>query len=182
MTPEEIKRKLEKHLKWIKNEEGGELVNLSRAYLSGANLSEANLSRANLSDANLSRANLFRADLSGAIITNAVFNAFLVCPEEGEFIAWKQGANNTIIKLLIPADAQRMTSLVGRKCRADKAMVLEIKDVEGNEIAECGGWKCNDFIYRKGEMAIPDSYDPDIRIECSHGIHFFITRQEAVNM
>jgi hypothetical protein len=26
----------------------------------------------------------------------------------------------------------------------------------------------------------PDSYDPDPRVECSHGIHFFITKEEAL--
>jgi len=25
----------------------------------------------------------------------------------------------------------------------------------------------------------PDSFDPDPRVECSHGIHFFMTRKEA---
>lgn len=25
----------------------------------------------------------------------------------------------------------------------------------------------------------PDKFDPDVRVECSHGIHFFLTREEA---
>ena len=134
-----------------------------------------------MSKANLSEANLSYANLSEAIITNTILNAYLVCPEEGEFIAWKCGKNGAIIKLKIPTDAQRMTSLVGRKCRTDKAVVFSIWDADGNEIQECGGWRNNDFIYRKGETVVPDSYDPDIRIECSHGIHFFIIKQEAID-
>jgi len=76
-TKETIKDLLEKHLKWLGNEEGGEKLNtetwadLSWANLSWANLSEANLSRANLSEANLSRADLSRANLSGANLSRA---------------------------------------------------------------------------------------------------------------
>jgi hypothetical protein len=34
-------------------------------------------------------------------------------------------------------------------------------------------------IYKTGCEVFPDSFDPDPRVECSHGIHFFITREEA---
>ena len=34
-------------------------------------------------------------------------------------------------------------------------------------------------VYRNGELTYPDSYDDDIRVGCSHGIHFFITKAEA---
>ena len=46
MGANKLKEILDKHLKWLRNEEGG-----SRADLSGANLSGANLSGANLSGA-----------------------------------------------------------------------------------------------------------------------------------
>jgi len=73
---------LEKHGKWLRDEEGGERwscafgANLSRANLSDADLSRADLSGANLSGANLSYAdlsgaNLIRADLSGANLSGA---------------------------------------------------------------------------------------------------------------
>ena len=35
-------------------------------------------------------------------------------------------------------------------------------------------------IYKVGEIARSDSWDADRWNECSHGIHFFITRDEAV--
>lgn len=38
-----------------------------------------------------------------------------------------------------------------------------------------------DFTYRLGEVAREPSYDDDIRVECTSGIHFFITKQEAEN-
>ena len=66
-----LKIVLERHRKWVRNEDGGE-----KAYLSGANLSDANLSGANLSgaylrDANLSGAYLSDANLSGANLSGA---------------------------------------------------------------------------------------------------------------
>ena len=36
-----------------------------------------------------------------------------------------------------------------------------------------------DFLYRPGEIIVPDSFDDDRWNECSNGIHFIITRQEA---
>jgi len=36
------------------------------------------------------------------------------------------------------------------------------------------------FKYEKGKVIVPDKYCDDIRIECSNGIHFFMTRKEAV--
>jgi hypothetical protein len=77
----DIKLILKKHLKWLKDEEGGERANLSGADLygsdlsgsdlSGADLYGADLSRANLYGANLSRANLSRANLYGADLSRA---------------------------------------------------------------------------------------------------------------
>ena len=61
MNQIELKEILEKHKKWLNDEEGGE-----RADLRGANLSGANLSVSNLRGADLSRANLSGADLRGA--------------------------------------------------------------------------------------------------------------------
>jgi len=154
-------------------------ANLKGANLEGANLKGAYLEGANLYGAYLEGANLYGAYLEGALLEHAKISDHFVCPDTGAFTAWKKGASGCLIKLQIPEDAERMTSLVGRKCRASKAFVLQIWDSAGNEIEECGGWLQGDFIYRVGEMAIPDKYDPDIRVECSHGIHFFVTRKEA---
>ena len=66
MLTDEIKRKIELHGKWLRDEDGGERPDLSGANLSGPDLSGANLSGADLSEANLSGANLSGADLSGA--------------------------------------------------------------------------------------------------------------------
>ena len=61
MTTGKLQDILDKHKKWLNEEEGGERADLSGADLSGADLSGADLRRADLSGADLRR-----ADLSGA--------------------------------------------------------------------------------------------------------------------
>jgi len=165
-------------------------ANLSGANLSGANLSGANLSGANLSDANLSGAYLRGANLSGANLSDAYLrDAYLsgakgadyaiACTRilpDGELIGWKKCKGGVIVKLRIPADAKRSHAF-GRKCRAEYADVLE---VIGADVAytEAHGPTTE---YRAGARVIPDSWDDNWQDECSHGIHFFITRLEAEN-
>ena len=190
-TQEELNTILEKHEEWLRDETGGERANLSGADLygadlSGANLSGANLSRANLSWANLSGADLYGADLSGAKNVNTVnwneLTAFLplVCPEEGSFIGWKK-AHGLIVKLRITEDAKR-SSATSRKCRCSKADVLEIQCLDGSllDVESVPSDKDSSFLYTVGETVEVPDFDDDRWNECSTGIHFFITRQEAV--
>jgi len=37
----------------------------------------------------------------------------------------------------------------------------------------------NDTKYKINEITEADSFNDDIRLECSNGIHFFITKNEA---
>jgi len=71
MNATELKDILEKHGKWLRDEDGGEYANLSGANLRYANLSGANLRYADLRDANLRYANLSYADLSYANLSGA---------------------------------------------------------------------------------------------------------------
>jgi len=76
VTNDELKKIIEKHEKWLKDQEGGERANLSGANLYGADLhgaylSCADLSCADLSGADLSGANLYGADLHGAYLSCA---------------------------------------------------------------------------------------------------------------
>ena len=158
-------------------------ANLSGAYLRGAdlrgaNLSCANLISANLYGANLRSANLHRVNLNGANLREAGLSGcrgldqFVVAPQVGQFIGFKK-VNGVIVTLMIPADAKRVNAYGSRKCRAEFAYIL---DREGKLLGEAYGG----FQYPLSGLVTPDSYDPDPRVECSHGIHFFITRQEAV--
>jgi hypothetical protein len=71
ITEQELKEILEKHLKWLKGEKGGERADLSKVDLSHVDLSNANLSNANLDNANLSNANLDNVSLFNASLENA---------------------------------------------------------------------------------------------------------------
>ena len=158
-------------------------ANLSGADLSGADLREANLSRANLSRANLSGADLREANLSRANLSGAKnLNFPIACPEEGSFIGFKKCQDGKIVKLKIPVDALRC-SATGRKCRCSKAKVLSITNIDGTDanVGMAISKYDRNFIYKVGETIEVPKFDTDRWNECSTGIHFFITRQEAVD-
>jgi len=146
-------------------------ADLTRADLTGADLRGANLTDANLTGADLTRANLTGADLSGADLTGATGLAYQI-PQEGELVVWKYTTGGPV-KLRIPPEARRTASIVGRKCRAEFATVLE---GEGDSTLDAAGPTIH---YAPGLTVRPDSYDPDPRVECSHGIHFYLTREEC---
>ena len=169
-------------------------ANLSGANLYGANLSDANLSDANLSDAdlrcaNLSDANLSDADLSGANLYGANLSdanlsgakgCYLSCPTEGSFIGWKK-ASGHIVKLRIPEDARR-SSATGRKCRCDRAHVMEIQNMDGTKSNADTVHSDHDknFVYTVGATVEVSDFDDNRWNECAPGIHFFIDRRAAV--
>ncbi len=117
-----------------------------------------------------------------------------VCPEEGDFIGWKKAYARipdytghtidilpVIVKLFIPSEAKR-SSATSRKCRCDRAKVLDITDIDNTMhfLSAYSGYdhSFNYFVY--DEVSV-DDFDDNRWNECSTGIHFFITREEAVN-
>ena len=173
-------------------------ANLSGASLSGANLSGANLSGASLRGTNLRGTNLRGAYLRDADLRSADFrgaNLRGMDPHdakntpfipmnlpEGEFIAWKKLPNGLIAKLKILEDSKRSRS-TSDKCRCDKAMVLEFQNADGtkSEIKEYTSNIYYECKYEVGKIVEADKWDEDRFNECSHGIHFFIDRQSAVD-
>ena len=159
-------------------------ADLSNAALFGANLRGANLRGADLFGANLRDANLSNANLREASIDQMMWNIYTVfyplqCPESGSYIGYKK-ASGLVVELEIPADARR-SSATSRKCRASKAKVLSITDINGNPAG--GQVKSNydpNFVYAIGETVEVSDFDDDRWNECSTGIHHFITREEAV--
>jgi hypothetical protein len=147
---------------------------VEKAISSRANLRHANLRNADLRSANLRNVNLSNADLK------KIKHLYQLVPEEGSFIAWKK-ASGCLVKLEIPAKAKRHNSLGGRKCRASYVKTLQIWDSEGNEVKECFGSHDNKTLYKVGRLTRPNKYDPNPLEECSHGIHFFISKQEALD-
>ena len=248
MDNEKLKEILERHRKWLNNEDGGERANLGGANLCGADLREAdlrganlcgaNLRGANLGGANLREANLYGADLYGADMREAnlcganlrganlgganlrgadlreadlygadlygadlygadlreanLYGADLrgaknipfiplACPERGEFVGFKK-IGEYIVELLIPTNAKRCSATT-RKCRASYAKVVSLTTLSGEPVKTNSvtntGYSPN-IVYKVGELVYPDAFDDDRWNECSHGIHFFINRQEAV--
>ena len=167
-------------------------ANLRYADLSGANLRYADLSNADLSGANLSGANLSNADLRYADLSNVFYNEAtsffaLQCPEEGSFIAYKKARSfkgDVIVKLLVTENAKRSSSTT-RKCRCSEAKVLSFYDCSHNELSnDTFVWSSYDksFIYKIGEIVKPTTpFDDNRWDECSTGIYFFITFDEAKN-
>ena len=176
-------------------------ANLCNANLRNADLCGANLRNANLCNANLRGADLCDADLCGANLRNAnlccanlrgakntdktawdAYTAFypLQCPETGSFIGYKKAADK-IVMLEICADAKR-SSATSRKCRCSKAKVLAITNLDGSEsgLSEIESDYDEDFIYCVGETVEVPDFDENRWNECTAGIHFFITREEAV--
>ena len=243
MDNEKLKEILERHRKWLNDEDGGERAylceanlcganlyganlrgaylcganlyganlrgaylggadlygaNLGGAYLCGANLGGADLCGANLCGANLGGAylcgaNLGGADLCGANLCGANLGGAdlcgaknipfipLACPERGEFVGFKK-IGEYIVELLIPTNAKRCSATT-RKCRASYAKVVSLTTLSGEPVKTNSvtntGYSPN-IVYKVGELVYPDAFDDDRWNECSHGIHFFINRQEAV--
>lgn len=127
------------------------------------------------------RANLREADLREADLCEAKIDFPIACPEKGSFIGFKK-ANNHIIKLKILKDALR-SSATSRKCRCSKAEVISITNLDGSpsELKSISSNFDKNFIYMIGRIVEVDDFDPNRWNECAPGIHFFITRQEAVD-
>ena len=170
-------------------------VDLTWAYLNGADLHAANLAGAHLDGAELNGANLESADLNGVNLTGAHLNKAnlcnvkyndntasyaLACPEKGSFIGFKR-ASDKIVELMITENAKR-SSATTRKCRCSEAVVLSITNPDGTKF---DGDKVisdydNSFVYEIGKTVSVNDFDDDRWNECSTGIHFFLTRDEAV--
>ena len=158
------------------------------ADLRGANLYGACLCDANLYGACLLGADLRYAELCGADLSELTVAQTSILPDEGDIIGWKKAWTDNempptvIVKLLIPSDAQRLNA-TGRKCRASTARVLDLQDRQGNSLPPDTTAYSSfdpDFTYKKGETVHVEDFDTNRWNECAPGIHFFITRIEAV--
>ncbi len=127
------------------------------------------------------------------------------CPQTGSFIAWKKAnvysdvqdiiypsrfdlsfyrtPSECIVELRIPEDARRSCGF-SSKCRCDKAEVLGIYDLHGSPLPSntvAYSKMDNSFRYTIGNTVTPrEPFDTDPFNECSSGIHFFMSREEAV--
>ena len=172
-----------------------ETADLSYSDLYGTNMDYADFSDACLKYARLGYAkNAYYADFTGADLTDVDFSECALneenfsgatgfhpnmkCPEEGSFIAWKRCRDDRIVKLLIPETAERTGAFV-YICRASEAIVLDIRDRDGEPCDEAFSKADKDFLYRKGETVRPKEAFDNHMLDDGSGIHFFLTRTEA---
>ena len=185
ITADELKTILELHKKWLAKQTDGVRADLHKADLRWADLRWASLSEADLSEADLSGAVLNWADLSEADLSGAKGLPPICCPEKGSFIGFKKCSGllgDCIVELEIAEDALR-SSATTRKCRCSKAKVLSITNLDGSPYNENRAFSTHDpsFEYVIGKTVEVNEFNTYRWNECSSGIHFFITRAEAVN-
>lgn len=152
----------------------------------GTQFVETDFSYGTLEGVDFSGANLSRASFKHAFLKDILHDADTAffaqaCPEEGSFIGYKK-ASNKIVKLLILEDAER-SSATTRKCRCSKAKVLSITNLDGSKagVTSVASDYTSTFVYEVGKTVEVENFCEDRWRECAPGIHFFLTRAEAVN-
>ena len=182
-------------------------ADLSNADLSNANLSNANLRYTNLSNADLSNANLYNADLRYTNLSNAdLYNANLRYADLFDADLSNADLSNTDLSNanlryanlfnvnlsnanLRYADLDEKEKLrkgviidkpvrVFKKCRTNKAKVISINGKCEKGLKCCSSYNYN-FIYEVGKTLEVKDFDLMYNVECSSGIHFFWTKEEA---
>ena len=148
-------------------------ANMMGANMCGANMIDTNMRDADLRNANMSYANMRGANMRGADISGADRLRKGIKLSE-PIIGWKKCKNNVLVKLEIPRGAI-VFSINNKKCRTDKAKVLEIIGAD----RAYSNYKF--FSYYVGDVIEVFNFNCEYNFECAEGIHFFRTREEAEN-
>ena len=123
---------------------------------------------------------------------NGIVNVSFKTPLKmsGSFIGYKiayvKRDMPVIVTLRIPADACSVV-FRGDKCRASKVEVLSIEGLEtegilpDDTIAYSAFYTQSKSAYRKGCVTLADDFNPRPSDVCTCGIHFFLTKAEAVD-
>lgn len=93
-----------------------------------------------------------------------------------------------VATLDIPDDSKKCNPKASNKWRCSKAKVIKIELLDETETAN-SAWSCictmqgiRGVNYVVGKIVRPlNGYDDDNTIECSRGIHFFLSKQEAID-
>lgn len=156
----------------------------------GACFKNARMMTASFRYCDMTKCNIEGADLYGAVLESANLEGILSdentqwfrphCPEEGAFLGYKKCVNDRIVQLLIPADAKR-TSATRPSCRCSKAKVLTIKSFDLTQnFDEAWSFVDENFVYKKGEWVEVKDFNENRWQNSTTGIHFWMTRAEAV--
>lgn len=141
----------------------------------GINFALSRFNNVHLNSVDFTETNLKDCEFTDVTSVDVKLPEFQI-PQDCDLIGWKS-TDGGVLKILVPADAKRTASVVGRKCRAERVKVIGGARDGWDYISRWDGTT----VYRNGETVVSDSYDPDPLVECTHGIHFFLTREEAEN-
>lgn len=148
----------------------------------------SNFSGVIIDNTNLDNQSFINTDLKGAkilfskSIDDDCIYLPIACPEVGEFIGWKKTANDTITRLLIPDTAKRISG-ASAECRANEVIVVSISDIyTGKKYSSTTSIYDNSFKYTVGETIFVENFnDNRWDEENGNGIHFFLSRKDALN-
>lgn len=152
-------------------------ANLTEASFEGADLDGASFVQANLTEANLQDTNIITAEFDNTI------GIYPVCPTHGSFTGWTIVENEEqefIAMLSIPAYARRNSGTT-RKCRADIAVVVDIRSLEGESVAALTAkLKYRDIKFTIGETIHDNDFETDRFKTSSKDLYFWISKEEAL--
>lgn len=171
-----------------------ESADLSHSDMQCAMIYSCPFNGANLDGTRLGGTSLYeQSDLSSANITDETEMPFvpMKCPSEGSFIGWKIGfvknkdgqLAHALIKLEIPKRAKR-TGYLSNKCRCSEAKVLDITEAyhPRKHYKQAVGFIRKDFVYTVGRIVRPEfAFNDNKWLTCGSGIHFFTSKEEAIN-
>ena len=167
-----------------------ENVLLDGCSVKGAVFRDADMKTASMRYCDMTGCDIRGADLFGAVLEHAKLDGIISdeetrwfrmhCPKEGAILGYKKCVNDRLVQLLIPADAKR-TSATLPSCRCSKAKVLTIKSFDSaEEFDEAWSLVDENFVYHKGEWVEVLDFNEDRWMDSATGIHFWMTREEAI--
>lgn len=93
-----------------------------------------------------------------------------------------------ICTLTIPDDAKKVNPKGSNKWRCNKAVVTKIESLDGNKTYRIGhSCFCTEqgirgCTYQVDKVVKPNNrYNSNDELECAGGIHYFLTKQEAID-
>jgi len=176
-------------------------ANLHGAFFTKTNLINCDLCFSNLAEAmihywtifkcNLIGANLCKCDLKsrkgrnyislaeyrkGKILSENIIG-YKKCRSYDKIYHSLDDCRIAMVTLEIPRGAI-VFSINGNKCRTNRAKVLDIVDINGNKVPRARSYMGELTYYVGDDFTIYD-FDCEYNNECSTGIHFFMTKEEA---
>src|SRR5690606_510353 len=92
-------------------------------------------------------------------------------------IVYKKCKNDVIVELELQIGSI-VFSINNKKCRTQKAKVIAIDGKKTKGLKVESKWDSS-FVYEVGKMIEVEDFNLMYNVECSTGIHFFWTKEEA---